>query len=211
MTPAAAGVLVQPGGGLLQFVRRPSTLLLAAAGVGVIANALALATPLAPDSVPGGRLGVSLQDSMDQRDRTLAAERRKLDMREQAARAGEARLAAEMRAQQGQPGTANPTQGAAAEPNQPYDDLARIYQAMKPARAAPIFEKLDLEVQTQVARRMRERSTAMMMAAMTPNAAAELTMSLAGRRVIPQGSREMARRTHHPKAVNKVRNSADPT
>jgi len=86
---------------------------------------------------------------------------------EQAAKAGEARLAAEMRARHEQPGSTDPAQGASVEPNQPYDDLARIYQTMKPARAAPIFEKLDLEVQTQVARRMRERSAALLMAAMS--------------------------------------------
>jgi len=172
------------GGDLLLYVRRPSTLLLGAAGIGVIANAWALAAPLASDPAPASRLGVSLQDSMAQRDRTLAAEKRKLEMREQAAKAGEARLAAEMRARHEQPGSTDPAQGASVEPNQPYDDLARIYQTMKPARAAPIFEKLDLEVQTQVARRMRERSAALLMAAMSPNAAAELTMSLAGRKVI---------------------------
>ncbi|OAN54858.1 hypothetical protein A7Q26_22955 [Sphingobium sp. TCM1] len=174
------------GNGLLQFALRPSTLLLGAAGVGVIANALALAAPLGADGEVATRLGVSLQDSMTQRDRALAAEKRKLDMREQAAKAGEARLAAEMRARQEQADAAGAQAGAATPPSQPYDDLARIYQTMKPARAAPIFEKLDLEVQTQVARRMRERSTALLMAAMSPNAAAELTMSLAGRKVIQQ-------------------------
>ncbi|HSX54534.1 MAG TPA: magnesium transporter [Sphingomonas sp.] len=178
-----------PGGGgtdLFHYARRPSILLLGAAAVGVVANALALAAPLQSDAAPPSRLGVSLQDGMAQRDRTLAEEKRKLDMREQAAKAGEARLAAEMRARQGQPGGVDPQRGAPVEANQPYDDLARIYQTMKPARAAPIFEKLDLEVQTQVARRMRERSAALLMAAMSPNAAAELTMSLAGRKVIQQ-------------------------
>ncbi|WP_375195247.1 MotE family protein [Sphingobium sp.] len=173
------------GSGLLPFARRPSTLLIGAAGVGVIANALALAAPSGSDGMVT-RLGVSLQDSMAQHDRALAAEKRKLDMREQAAKAGEARLAAEMRARQGGPAASNPAPGVSPEPNQPYDDLARIYQTMKPGRAAPIFEKLDLEVQTQVARRMRERSAALLMAAMSPNSAAELTMSLAGRKVIQQ-------------------------
>jgi len=187
------------GAGLLVYARRPSTLLLGAAGIGVVANALALAAPLASDPAPASRLGVSLQDSMAQRDRTLAAEKRKLEMREQAAKAGEARLAAEMRARQGEPGSADPAQGAPVEPNQPYDDLARIYQTMKPARAAPIFEKLDLEVQTQVARRMRERSAALLMAAMSPNAAAELTMSLAGRKVIQRP--QPAARTAPPRRI----------
>lgn len=180
------------GSDLLRIARRPSTLLIGAAAVGVIANALALAAPSGSDGM-ATRLGVSLQDSMAQQDRALAAEKRKLDMREQAAKAGEARLAAEMRARQGTPTASNPTPGAAPEPNQPYDDLARIYQTMKPGRAAPIFEKLDLEVQTQVARRMRDRSTALLMAAMSPNAAAELTMSLAGRKVIQQKQAARAR------------------
>lgn len=181
-----ARILPLPGGGgadLLRHARTPSSLLLGAAAVGVVANALALAAPLQSETAPT-RLGTSLQDSMAQRDRTLAEEKRKLEMREQAAKAGEARLAAEMRARQGQPNGADPLRAGAVEPNQPYDDLARIYQTMKPVRAAPIFEKLDLEVQTQVARRMRERSAALLMAAMSPNAAAELTMSLAGRKVI---------------------------
>ena len=193
---SAGKAMTLPGGsGLRQFLRRPSTLLLGAAGIGAIANALALAAPLASGS-DMTRLGVSLQDSMAQRDRSLAAEKRKLDMREQAAKAGEARLAAEMRARQGEANATGPqTGGAAVEPNQPYDDLARIYQTMKPARAAPIFEKLELEVQTQVARRMRERSTALLMAAMSPNAAAELTMSLAGRKVIQQKAPQVARAT----------------
>lgn len=179
-------------GTLLGGLRRSSTLLFGAAGVAAVANALAFAAPETGDPVPGGRLGASLQDSMAQRDRSLAAEQRKLEMREQAAKAAEARLAAQMRARPGQPGAADPPQAAAAEPNQ-YDDLARIYQTMKPARAAPIFEKLELEVQTQVARRMRERSTAQLMAAMVPNAAAELTMALAGRKVIRQRQPQIAR------------------
>lgn len=177
--------LLKGGSNRPQFLRT-SRLMLGAAGVGAVANAMALTAPLASDNGSATRLGVSLQDSMAQRDRSIAAERSKLDMREQAAKAGEARLAAEMRMRQTQPNAAAGPQQAAAEPNQPYDDLARIYQTMKPARAAPIFEKLDLEVQTQIARRMRERSTALLMAAMSPNASAELTMSLAGRKVIPQ-------------------------
>jgi flagellar motility protein MotE (MotC chaperone) len=170
--------------------------LLGAAAMGAVANAMALAAPSAPpvgsDPAAATRLGVSLQDSMAERDRSLAAEKRKLEMREQAARAGEARLAAEMSARQGAPAPAAAVPTGGLEPNQPYDDLARIYQTMKPARAAPIFEKLDLVVQTEVAKRMRERSAALLMAAMNPNAAAELTMSLAGRKVIPSRPPQIA-------------------
>jgi flagellar motility protein MotE (MotC chaperone) len=50
---------------------------------------------------------------------------------------------------------------------------------MKPAKAAIVFEQLDLDVQLKVARKMRERSTGMMLAAMTPKGAARLTMAMA--------------------------------
>ena len=162
----------------------PTRLILGVAGVAAVANAIALAAPPVT-TVKGdsGRLGASLQDASAQRDRTLAAERRKLDMREQAVKASEARLAGQ--AQQNQADPAAPPAGKpGAEPEVPYDNLARIYQTMKPQRAAPIFEKLDIEVQTQVARRMRERATAQIMAYMTPSSAVELSMALAGRKVV---------------------------
>lgn len=170
--------------------RSPLGLLLAAAGVAAVANVWVAAAPQSGDDGAKTRLGVSLREDMARRDQQLAAEKRKLEMREQAAKAAEARLAEEMAARQGLPAAAAngaAGRGAAADPaNEPYDDLARVYQMMKPARAAPIFEKLELEVQTQVIRRMRDRSAALLMAAMTPNAAAELTMALAGRKVVQQ-------------------------
>ncbi|TCU56135.1 MgtE-like protein [Novosphingobium sp. PhB57] len=174
-----AGVLAP-----LRALVTPSRLIFGVAGVAAVANAIALAAP-AVDSGKGdsGRLGASLQDASVRRDRVLAAERRKLEMREQAVKAGESRLAGQ--AQQNQAAAA-PTGGknGAPEPEVPYDNLARIYQTMKPQRAAPIFEKLDIEVQAQVARRMRERATAQIMAYMTPSSAVELSMALAGRKVI---------------------------
>ncbi|MFK4873484.1 MotE family protein [Novosphingobium sp. ZW T3_23] len=176
-----------PIGGMLAPVRAlvtPSRLILAVAGVAAVANAIALAAPPV-SSVKGdsGRLGASLQDATAQRDKVLAAERRKLEMREQAVKASEARLAGQAQQEQAAAAPA-PGRGGAPEPEVPYDNLARIYQTMKPQRAAPIFEKLDIEVQAQVARRMRERATAQIMAYMTPSSAVELSMALAGRKVI---------------------------
>jgi flagellar motility protein MotE (MotC chaperone) len=52
---------------------------------------------------------------------------------------------------------------------------------MKPAKAAVVFEKLAMDVQMKVAQRMRERSTAMILASMTPKGAAALSMALARR------------------------------
>ena len=66
---------------------------------------------------------------------------------------------------------------------------------MKPARAAPIFEKLDIEVQSQVARRMRDQVTAQIMSNMSPAAAVKLSMALAGRKVIEAKPTELAAKT----------------
>jgi hypothetical protein len=66
---------------------------------------------------------------------------------------------------------------------------------MKPAKAAPVFEKLSPEVQFQVAQRMRERNAALMMQAMSPDAAATLGMALArGGMTAPKGGCSRRRR-----------------
>lgn len=133
------------------------------------------------------RMGASIEDAIDTRDRDSAAQARALDLKEQTIRAAQARLAASLKAKaKSDAGQASPNgvpPAAPAEPPpDPFDALAKIYQAMKPAKAAPVFEQLDLEVQTGVARRMRERSVAMILAAMSPPAAARLSMALAGKR-----------------------------
>lgn len=166
---------------------RPS-LLMATAGVASIAAvANAMAASSAADPAPT-RMGVSIQQSMGERDQALARQKRGLDLREQAMKAAEQRLKADLETRQGQDPVDSPRADSrqAADATEPYDDLARIYQTMKPARAAPIFERLDLEVQVQIAKHMRERSTALLMSSMSPNRAVELSMALAGRKVIPQ-------------------------
>jgi flagellar motility protein MotE (MotC chaperone) len=163
------------------------TMMMGAAGISAIANAMASATPAAAPAeadVPT-RLGTSIQQSLRERDQALAGQKRALDLREQAQRAAEQRLQSAM--QSGQPAT--PASGTAPAPitgtsATPYDELARIYQAMKPAKAAPIFEKLELDVQIEVARRMRDRATALLLASMSPDGAAELSMAMAGRHVV---------------------------
>lgn len=188
---SAAGVSAAGRAGPRRLMpRHPLMMLVIAAGAAAAANSWVLAAPQKTAEAQDTRLGVSLRDDMARRDRQLAEEKRKLDMREQAAKAAEARLAGELAARQAETDSAVNTPaskaGGARPEDEPYDDLARVYQMMKPARAAPIFEKLDLDVQTQVIQRMRDRSAALLMAAMNPNAAAELTMSLAGRKVRPQ-------------------------
>jgi flagellar motility protein MotE (MotC chaperone) len=173
----------------LKALTRPTRLMLGFAVTAAVANAIALAASPEMAGLKAGigadasRLGVSLQEAGARAGRNAAAEKRKLEMREQAVRAGEARLAGQMKQQQAA-AASTPVAPGGEPPQVPYDNLARIYQTMKPNRAGPIFEKLDIEVQKEVAQRMRERATAQIMANMSPDAAVELSMALAGRHVI---------------------------
>ena len=162
---------------------RPSLLLMTAfsAAVAVVGNTVGLAATVsegAAAEAPTSRLGAAIAADISERDKAAARRNRALDLREQAAQAAESRLrAAPPVAAAGTPAGEAP----AAGPDQ-YDDLARIYQVMKPAAAAVVLEQLDLDVQMRVAQKMRERSTAMILAAMTPKGAAALTMAMARRR-----------------------------
>ena len=172
---------------------RPSLLLMtaAASALAVVANAATLASP-PQEGAAKTRLGNSIEQDMSDRDAAAARRKRGLDLREQAAKAAEARLQASVAARpNAAPAAAAPgPSGPPEAPEAQFDELARIYQAMKPAKAAMVFEQLDMEVQMKVAQRMRERSTAMIMAAMTPKGAAALSMALARKSAVrPQTPR----------------------
>jgi flagellar motility protein MotE (MotC chaperone) len=162
---------------------RPSLLLMTAvaSALAVVANASTIASTATQSNAPKTRLGNSIEQDLAQRDAEAARRKRGLDLREQATRAAQARLQADLEARQKETevAAAPGTSGPAEPPEAQFDELARIYQAMKPKAAAVVFEQLDMEVQMKVAQRMRERSTAMIMAAMTPKGAAALSMALA--------------------------------
>jgi flagellar motility protein MotE (MotC chaperone) len=156
-----------------------------AAASAAVANGVTAVSPAAKSpasSAPKTRLGVSIGQELGTQDQVAARRKRALDLREQAARAAEGRLKGQLEAQQQspEPGQGRDGAGGRAGSDQ-YDDLARIYQSMKPAKAAAVFEQLDLDVQMKVAQKMRERSTAMILGSMTPRAAATLSMALARR------------------------------
>jgi len=188
------------------MIGRPSllTLTAAAAAVAAVANGVSAAAPdPAAAESPRTRLGVAIGQDMNARDQAAARRNRALDLREQAARAAEQRLQAQVDAQQQQQqqaATAAPQSQSGGKPQDQtdqFDDLARIYQAMKPAQAAVVFEKLDLDVQMKVAQKMRERSTALILGNMTPKGAASLSMALARRYPVsapPSAPRRMASR-----------------
>lgn len=164
---------------------RPSLLLLmaAASAIAAVANAASIATG-DQDGTNKTRLGNSIERDLSARDQDAAKRQRALDLREQAAKAAEQRLAQSVEAQQKDAAGAPGAPGAPAAAEAQFDELARIYQAMKPAKAAAVFEQLDMEVQMKVAQRMRPASTAAILAAMSPKGAASLSMALARKSAI---------------------------
>lgn len=160
---------------------RPSLLLLmaAASAIAAVANAASIATG-DQDGTNKTRLGNSIERDLSARDQDAAKRQRALDLREQAAKAAEQRFAQSVEAQQKDATAGTPgAPGAPSPAEAQFDELARIYQAMKPAKAAAVFEQLDMEVQMKVAQRMRPASTAAILAAMSPKGAASLSMALA--------------------------------
>jgi len=171
------------------MARRPLLLMLTAgaAAVGAFANGMdAVASPEASAAAqPVSRLGASIAQDIQQRNAAAAQQSRALQLREQMVKATENRIQASLKAKQQQAAAAAAPQAQPqATPAAPseMDSLATIYGAMKPAKAAAVFEQLDLDVQVMVAKRMRERSTAAILAAMSPAGAAKLSMAMAGRR-----------------------------
>jgi flagellar motility protein MotE (MotC chaperone) len=60
-----------------------------------------------------------------------------------------------------------------------FAKVVKIYETMKPKAAAPIFENLPGEVQLDIATRMKEAKFALILAAMDPAKARDLTTNLA--------------------------------
>ena len=164
------------------MIGKPSLLMMTAAAASL--SALAHGVGIASEVSAGAqtRLGSAIAQDIGKRDQDAAKRARTLDLREKAALATEERIKADLaqREQAEAAAAAAPSARGQSEADQ-FEDLARIYQAMKPAKAAIVFEQLDMDVQMKVAQKMRERSTAMILASMTPKGAAALSMALARR------------------------------
>lgn len=65
------------------------------------------------------------------------------------------------------------------------DQLVSIYATMKPSDAARIFNDLDMPILLRVIETMKERSSAAILAEMSPGMAKEVTTELARRRALP--------------------------
>lgn len=165
--------------------------LLQLTGLTAFGAVLAFGSALASQPpVPTSRLGASIKENLGQRDRSAAEQKRQLDLQQQAIKAAQTRLQDQLGGgkQLATPGAGAPGQSGnlvQPEPDQAIQNLARIYQAMKPAKAAAVLEKLNLDVQVKVAREIRERSMGQIMGAMSPEGAAKLSATLANNGKLP--------------------------
>ncbi len=77
------------------------------------------------------------------------------------------------------------TQASEAQQTQ-IENLVKIYETMKPEEAAKILETLDMPVLLGVIQKMKPKSTAPIMAKMTPEKAKEITVALSKQDQLPQ-------------------------
>tara|TARA_B100000678_G_scaffold247938_1_gene221476 strand:- start:657 stop:1190 length:534 start_codon:yes stop_codon:yes gene_type:complete len=167
----------------------------AASAIAVIANGMAVAQG-GDGAQQETRLGKSIRADMQAQQGRDADQQRSLDLREQALKAAQARMKRQMADSKAQQDQAQADKGGSAEATaeERFAELARIYQAMKPARAALVMEKLSPDVQLRIAQNMRERNAGLIMAAMTPQGAASLSMALArGEPVSPRPAKPAKR------------------
>ncbi|GAK32872.1 hypothetical protein AQ1_00747 [alpha proteobacterium Q-1] len=69
--------------------------------------------------------------------------------------------------------------------DQQIQSIVKVYETMKPKDAAAIFERLDMDIQQQVALRMSDRKMAALLAEMDTDVAKTLTTRLATRNPLP--------------------------
>jgi flagellar motility protein MotE (MotC chaperone) len=75
---------------------------------------------------------------------------------------------------------------ASAEENERVDRLVKVYEAMKPAKAAEIFNATETGLLLPVVKRMREAKVAAIVEEMEPAKAQALTLDLAKGKELPQ-------------------------
>ena len=150
---------------------------------------------------PKSRMGAAIRDDVDAERKRASERERRLKLRERALAAAEKRLSDKMTQDDG--AVAEPLPSPAEAESERFGSLARIYQGMKPKKAAAVFEKLDLRMQVEVAMRMKERSVALIIAYMDPAQAAALTTALAEPSKVAVKASE-TRAATNPDAANSV-------
>jgi flagellar motility protein MotE (MotC chaperone) len=129
---------------------------------------------------------VDVLQQLAKRRTELDARARQLDEREALVTAAEQKMDQKMAELKAMQSTIQDLlkQRSAAEETQ-LQSLVKIYENMKPAAAAGVFEELDMDILLDVVSRMKERKVAPILALMTPTRAKELTFELAQRQQLP--------------------------
>ncbi len=128
-----------------------------------------------------------LGDDLAKRREELERRERELQTKEALLKAGEQELERkfqELSQLRGQ--IENLLQRQSEEESARVASLVKIYEGMKPADAARIFDTLDLDVLVSVMSSMSERKLSPVMAAMNPERAKTITIMLAQQKQLPQ-------------------------
>jgi len=128
---------------------------------------------------PGER---AIIERLKQRSRELDQRNRDLDMRENLLKAAEKRVEAKVEELKDLEHKVKKASGVRDKTEeQHFKGLVEMYSAMRPQDAARIFDKLNIDIQVEVASAMQPRIMSAIMAKMTPDAAQQLTVELANR------------------------------
>ncbi len=139
-----------------------------------------------PDVVDVSPTEIRMLEDLLERRTQLEAWERDIDMREKLLAATEHRIDEKIDKLKG---INVSIEGLVKQFNDREDEkitsLVKIYETMKPKDAARIFNELDLEILTEVLRRMREAKAALVIAKMNSAKAKVITMELAVRNSLP--------------------------
>ncbi|MEJ2377482.1 MAG: flagellar protein FlbB [Pseudolabrys sp.] len=128
---------------------------------------------------PGER---AILERLRERSKELDQRSRDLDMRESLLKAAEKRVEAKVQELKDLEENVKTATGMRKKvQKQNFKGLVEMYTAMNPKDAARIFDKLDIDVQVEVASAIKPRVMSAIMAKMTATAAQRLTVELANR------------------------------
>ncbi len=132
---------------------------------------------------------------IEERRRALEERENQLALKEQVLAATEKRIKTEIaRLEQIKAEIAELVQSYNAAEDKKLSSLVKVYESMKPKDAAPIFQRLDLDIQERLARQMKAAKMAALLANMDPDAAQKLTSRLARARKLPDAEQILAQR-----------------
>lgn len=142
---------------------------------------------------------VAVLGSLSARREEIDKRAQEFDMREQLLAAAEKRVEArikELKAIEAKINSQIATNDKATEDR--LNGVVQMYETMKPKDAARIFERLDMGVLIDVAKRMSPRKMAAVLAVMDPVAAQDLTVELATGDRLPEVPAQKAEVTKQP-------------